>query len=423
MRVELICSGTELLTGKVNTNAGYIGEKLYALGLELAAVIDVSDRKNEFMPELKRALDRSDIIITTGGLGPTFDDITVETAAECLGREIYFDQSVLDDIKSFFEKRKIFEFTKNNERQANIIKGATVLHNNNGTAPGQMIDFEGKIGEKITRKTLFLLPGPPREMKAMFDERIEPFLKSYTTTIKKNELIHIGGLGESFVEDLIKPIIDSATFGNDNVEFGILAHNAMIDVKYSVSGLNEMLIDQTMKNIKSEIEKLLKDNIFGYAKDTLQGIVGQLLKEKNKTLSLAESCTGGMIAQKITDISGSSAYFMGSAITYSNDSKIKLLGVKEETLKNFGAVSAQTAEEMAQGALKLYSADFALSVTGIAGPDGGSKEKPVGLVYIGIASKKAVKSYEYNFIGNRHDIRERTANTALNLLRLTIKNS
>jgi nicotinamide-nucleotide amidase len=420
MRIELICSGTELLTGKVNTNAGYIGEKLYAMGLELSTVVDVSDRKEEFAVELKRALDRSDVIITTGGLGPTFDDITVETAAQCLGKNIYFDQSVLEDIKSFFDRRKIGSFTKNNEKQANIIEGAIILHNKNGTAPGQMIPFEQKADGKIIKKTLFLIPGPPREMRSMFDDSIEPFIKSQTTQTKKNEIIHIGGLGESYVEDLIKPIIDKRA-ANDQIEFGILAHNAMIDIKYSVAGLDEKLIDQTMQEIKSEIEEVLKDNIYGYAKDSLAGSVGKLLIEKNKTLAIAESCSGGLIAKKITDIAGSSQYFLSAVVSYSNEAKVKLLGVKDETIKTFGAVSSQTAEEMAKGILRISAADFALSITGIAGPDGGSKEKPIGLVYIGIASSKSIKTYEYNFLGNRQDIRERCANTALNLLRLAIK--
>ncbi|MDR1952699.1 MAG: competence/damage-inducible protein A [Elusimicrobiota bacterium] len=420
MRIELICSGTELLTGKLNTNAGYIGGKLYDIGLELSAVIDVSDRKSEFEAELKRALDRSDIIITNGGLGPTFDDITVETAAQCLGVELYRDESVLDDIKTFFQKRKIKSFTKNNEKQANILKTAVVLRNKNGTAPGQMIHFQHKDSQKKLRKTLFLLPGPPREMRPMFDEFVEPFLKSYTSVIKKNEIIHTAGLGESFVEDLIKPVIDNATFGNNNVEFGILAHSAVIDIKYSVSGLDEIAIDQTMGNIRYEIENLLKENIFGYGKDTLSSVIGGLLKEKKKTLCLAESCTGGLIAKKITDAAGSSAYFNGSIISYSNFLKMKILGVKKETLDTFGAVSSQTAYEMAKGALEISNSDIALSVTGIAGPGGAAKEKPLGLVYIGIASKKSVETYEYNFIGNREEIRERAANTAMNLLRLAI---
>ncbi|MDR2772757.1 MAG: competence/damage-inducible protein A [Elusimicrobiota bacterium] len=423
MRIELISSGTELLNGKVNTNAGYIGSKLYEIGLELSAVVNVSDRKNEFEAELKRAIDRSDVIITTGGLGPTFDDITVESAAECLGREVYIDEKVIADIKSFFDKRNIQGYTKNNEKQAEIIKGAKVLGNQNGTAPGQMIPFEYKSkqeNQKPAAKTLFLLPGPPRELKAMFDEYVEPFLRTHISAIKKNEVIRVAGLGESFVEDLVRPIIDSKSTANEGVEFGILAHSGIIDLKFSVTGKDEGQIDAIMKEIRSEIEALLEKNVFGYGKDTISSAIGKLLTAQKKTFCAAESCTGGLISKKVTDTAGSSEYFDGSVISYSNLLKKKVLGVREETLNKSGAVSAQSAQEMARGVLNLSKSDYAVSVTGIAGPDGGSKAKPVGLVYIGIASKNSAKTYEYNFTGNRDDIRERAANTALNLLRLSI---
>ncbi|MCL2485068.1 MAG: competence/damage-inducible protein A [Endomicrobia bacterium] len=418
MKIELICTGTELLTGKLNTNAAYIGAKLSSIGLELSSVTDVSDRKAELSETFKRAFERSSIIIVTGGLGPTFDDITAETAAECLNLELYFDEKVSDSIKAFFAKRSLAEIPKINEKQARIIKGAKALENRFGTAPGQMLHFEYSSNGKNYRKTLFLLPGPPREMQPMFEENVEPFLKSYFSAIKKNEIIHAFGLPESVVEEMIKPVMDVAAFGdNKSVEFGILASDSVIDVKFSVSGTDEIFIDETLNNLKAEILNILKDNVFGFGSDTLESIIGKLLLESRKTVSFAESCTGGMIAQRITSVAGSSIYFKTSAVTYSNESKIKLLGVSQDTLNEFGAVSEQTAKEMALGVLNLAESDYALSVTGIAGPGGATKEKPVGLVYIGLASKKGVQAFKYNFFGSREDIRKRAANTALDLLR------
>ncbi|OEG71871.1 hypothetical protein ATZ36_12195, partial [Candidatus Endomicrobiellum trichonymphae] len=375
--------------------------------------------------EFKRAFERSNIVITTGGLGPTFDDITVETAAECLNLEIYPDEKVLNSIKEYFLKRSATSIPKINEKQANIIRGAKVLENRFGTAPGQMLHFKFKDSEKKCQKALFLLPGPPGEMKPMFEENVEPFLKSYSVGIKKNGVLHVFGITESAVEEMIKPIMEEAVSGDSkSVEFGILASKSVIDIKFSVSGTDELLVDETISKLKLGFGSVLRDNIFGSGNDTLASVAGQLLLENKKTVSFAESCTGGNIAAAITDIPGSSLYFRSSVVTYSNESKMKLLGLKEETLTNFGAVSKETAKEMAEGVLKLSDSDYAFSVTGIAGP-GGTKEKPVGLVYIGSADKEKTESFKFNFNGTRKDIRKRTVNTVLDLLRrkLIVKHS
>ncbi|MDR2709061.1 MAG: competence/damage-inducible protein A [Elusimicrobiota bacterium] len=410
MKIELICSGTELLTGKVNTNAGFIGSKLYEIGLELFCVTDTSDRREEFASELKRALDRSDIVITTGGLGPTFDDITVNVAAQCLGKQTYVDENVLAEIKEFFIKRKITTFTKNNELQANIISGAKILHNKVGTAPGQMIDFSEIVDGKTLQKTLILLPGPPREMQEMFYEYVFPFIKSKAHHITKSQIVNVSGLGESAVEEMIRPVVDEYT--DENVEFGILAHNRIIDVKYKVSARNEELANEIVNVIKTKIQNILGGKIFAYGIQNLENFLGEILTKTKKTLAVCESCTGGLIAKRITDIAGSSAYFWGGATTYSNDAKIKILSVSPQTLKSFGAVSAQTAKEMAEGLLKLSQADFALSTTGIAGPSGACENKPVGLVFIGLATAKNSKALEFHFFGNRQSIREQAADAA-----------
>jgi len=423
MKIALISTGSELLSGKANTNAAFIGARFSALGLELSYVEDVSDRKEEFARELKRALDINNVVIVTGGLGPTFDDITVEVAAQIAGLEVYRDKNVLESIAGWFAKRNNNSPTKNNEKQADIIKGAKVLENRFGTAPGQMLNFEYPSADgKPSRKTLFLLPGPPREMQPMFEENVEPFFKSYSSGIKKNGTFHVFGLAESSAEEMIRPVIDSTGFGESkSVEFGILASISGIDVKFSVSGTDEMLVDETLGNIKSGLSEILKDNIFGAGSDTLASVCGKLLLENKKTVSCAESCTGGLIAKKITDVAGSSAYFKSSFVTYSNEAKAKMLGVSVETLEKFGAVSAETAAEMAEGALQNAGSDYAISTTGIAGPGGATKDKPVGLVYIGIASKKETKTFKYNFWGAREDIRERAANTALDLLRRDLR--
>jgi nicotinamide-nucleotide amidase len=418
MKIELICTGSELLAGKVNTNAAYIGSRISSIGFELSLVTDIGDKKQDLLREFKRAFERSNIVIVTGGLGPTFDDITVETAAKCLSLEIYTDEKVLNSIEEHFLKRSDASIPKINEKQSNIIRGAKVLKNRFGTAPGQMLHFKFKDSEKKCLKTLFLLPGPPGEMMPMFEENVEPFFKSYSVGIKKNGVLHVFGFAESAVEEMIKPVMkEVASDDSKSVEFGILANKSVIDIKFSVSGTDELLVDETIRKLNIGFYSILKDNIFGSDNDTLASVAGRLLLENKKTVSFAESCTGGSIATAITDIPGSSLYFKNSVVAYSNESKIKLLGVKEETLTNFGAVSKETVKEMAEGVLKLSNSDYAFSVTGIAGPSDGTKEKPIGLVYIGSADKKKTETFKFNFNGTRKDIRKRTVNTVLDLLR------
>jgi nicotinamide-nucleotide amidase len=418
VKIELICTGSELLAGKLNTNAAYIGSRLFNIGLELFCITDIGDKKQDLTNHFNIAFARSNIIIVTGGLGPTFDDMTVETAAECLGLPIYSDEKVLKSIQEYFAKKSISKIPKINKRQANIISGAKVLENRLGTAPGQMLHFEFKSDEKKYRKTLFLLPGPPREMKPVFEENVEPFLKSYSSGIRKNATLRVFGLSESAIAEAIKPVIEEAKFGDcQALEFGILANESIVDIKFAVSGVDEFAVDSSIKNLNLRFNDVLKDNIFGYNDDTPASVVGKLLIQKRKTISFAESCTGGKIVSAITDIAGSSLYFKSSVVTYSNESKLKILGVKEETLKKFGAVSEETAKEMARGILNLSGSDYAFSVTGIAGPGGCSKDKPVGLVYVGFADNKKTESFKFNFVGTRKDIRDKTVNTILDCLR------
>jgi nicotinamide-nucleotide amidase len=423
VKIELVCIGSELLKGTINTNASFIGSKLCSIGQELYLVTDVSDKKEDLKNVLGSAISRSNVIIATGGLGPTFDDITVETVSECLNIPVYNDERVLDNIKKYFLKKGKM-FPEVNKKQANIIQSAKVLENKIGTAPGQMLYFDFKDKNKKIRKTLFLLPGPPREMQAIFNDSVEPFLKNYSIGIKKSVCIGVFGLAESEVEELIKPVIDEAKFGYDNaVEFSILASDSVVKVQFFVLGHDKIFVDEVINKLKLDFSNVLKDNIFGFGDDTLASVVGRLLIVKKKTISLAESCTGGEICSAITDIAGSSLYLKSALVVYSNESKIKLLGVKEATINNFGAVSKQAAKEMVEAVLKLSNTDYALAVTGIAGPGGATKDKPVGLVYIGLADKRKTEIFKFIFSGQREQIRSCAVNASLDLIRrwLTIQ--
>ena len=420
MNIELICSGSELLTGKLNTHASFIGSKLNEIGLALSLITTVADRKTEFKSVLQEAIKRSSVIIVTGGLGPTFDDITVETVSEIINVKTYKDENVKQAICQYFEKRGIKNPAQNNERQSYILEGAKILENRFGTAPGQMLHFNYAIDEnKKVRKTIFLLPGPPRELHPMFEENVLPFMRSYQIKMKKTLVLHICGMAESLVDEKIKPTINYLS-NNDDIEFAILAHNYLIDVKVSVSGENELIIDDTLKNINNEFINVLGDNIYGYNDDALESVIQKMLVETRRTVSVAESCTGGMVASKLTDVPGSSMCFKQSVVTYSNEAKMQLLNVKQETLEQFGAVSEQTANEMLDGILNLSKSEYAISITGIAGPGGGSTEKPVGLVYIGVSFNGNNEVNKFQFLGTRQDIRERATNVALDSLRRII---
>jgi len=418
MKTELICAGTELLEGKLNTNAGYIGEKLSSIGLGVSYITTVGDNEAELADAFKKAIERSSIIIATGGLGPTFDDLTREAAAKAVGKKLVLNREALSAIARMFVKRGA-DMPKNNERQAYVVEGAEILDNLNGTAPGQLITAaKPALKGKKDAALIFLLPGPPREMQAMFDHSVMPRLKKYETMITKSFALHIFGLGESAVDEKIRKIVEAERkLDTGSVSFTILAHQMVVDIKAGVRGKDEMLVDEMLHNIRDEFYEALGDNIYGADKDTLESIAGGLLMKNRKKLAVAESCTGGLLSQKITAMPGSSFYFEQGFVTYSNGSKMTQLGVKEETLEKYGAVSGETALEMAKGAQTVSGADFAVSITGIAGPGGGTADKPVGLVYTGILGPGVEKVVRSIFPGSRAEIRERSANQALDLLR------
>jgi len=422
MKVELVSIGTELLKGKINTDIAYLGEKLDSIGLAIERETTVSDDREKIESVFRETLDRSDIMITTGGLGPTFDDLTRDVMAKVLKKKLVFDSEVMHQIAAHFAMRDL-EMPKENERQAYIIEGARVIPNKVGTAPGMILERRAKAGtkSKVQKVMVIMLPGPPREMRPMVEEFVLPYLKEkYERKILKKCVLHISGLTESAVYEKIKEVVEiERRMEGGILRFSMLAHLAMVDVEISGEGENELLVDEMLHKSRQEIYDCLGDHIYGQDEDTLQSVVAGLLLKKRLRLAVAESCTGGAIGDRITDVSGSSVYFNEGIVAYSNEAKVRILGVKGETLNEFGAVSRETALEMARGVERISGADIGLATTGIAGPTGGTSQKPVGLVHIALVWPGAGVEIcnEFHFTGQRREIKESTVITALDILR------
>lgn len=413
MRVEFLCSGTELLRDKVNSNSILVAERLSSLGLHLSQVSTVGDDAADFESALKSCLSRSTVVLCSGGLGPTFDDITRECVSKVLKKPLLFSKKILKQIEGRFA-RAGRAMPRENERQAYVVRGAVPILNMTGTAPGQIIRLGGN--------TLILLPGPPRELLPMMDSAVLPYLKKkYPHSSSRTSVLHIFGFPESQIDEMIRPVVEKKWDRNGlTVTFGILAHRSIIDVKATVQGKSASSVKSLSGEIRKSLYRILGSKVYGEDQETLESAVGRLLEKRGETLSLAESCTGGLVASKITNVSGSSDYFTEGFVTYSNESKMQRLGVKKKTLQKYGAVSEPTAREMAQGARNRAKSDWAVSVTGIAGPSGGTKEKPVGTVCFGIASKNGVHAFTKKLSGDRANIREWAALTALDALRRAI---
>ncbi|PKM92820.1 MAG: competence/damage-inducible protein A [Elusimicrobia bacterium HGW-Elusimicrobia-4] len=410
MHTEIICIGSELLIGFANTNGAYISEKLATIGLKVNREITVGDDFSELENVFSEAINRCALVVATGGLGPTFDDITREVVSKATGKKLVSNKNVLKTISEFFEKKKI-KMPKENEKQSYILEGAEIIPNGLGTAAGQILEINNKI--------IILLPGPPREMKPMFENTVLPYLKErFEKGLLKIKTLHTVGLAESVVDEKIRKIVAlEKELEGGEVSFTILAKHTGVDIKISVSGTDEMLIDKTIQNLKAEFYDVLKDSIFGEDNQTLESVVGELLLKKRKTLSVAESCTGGLISHRLTNVAGSSMYFKESVVTYSDFSKKRLLGVKDETLNKYGAVSGEVAQEMAEGIKKTSGTNFGISTTGIAGPKPSSTGKPVGLVFIALASNDGTKVQQFQFTGSRAEIKDKIANAVLDILR------
>lgn len=414
MVVELISVGTEILLGNiVNTNAAYLAEKCALLGCSLYHQTVVGDNEERMEQTIRQALDRSDIIILTGGLGPTKDDLTKEVTAKVMGRELLLDEHTKMRIQEYFVKNRIKEITQNNWKQAIVPEGAIVVDNHNGTAPGLIIE------DKERNKTAILMPGPPNELKPLFERDIAPYLNKKQPEGIYSRMIKICGIGESKAETMVADLMDAQT----NPTLAPYAKTGEVHFRITAKAKNEEEAEILMKPLIDEMFARFGTSVYTTEEHvTLEDAVVELLIQKNMTLTTAESCTGGKLSGRIINVSGVSQVYKEGYITYANESKEKILGVKHATLEQFGAVSEETAMEMASGAQKAAGSDAALSVTGIAGPDGGTEEKPVGLVYIGLTIRDKVEVRRFQFTGNREKNRDYAVVRALTMLREALIN-
>ncbi len=409
-RLEIVCIGTELLTGKVNTHTGFFGQKLPEVGLLIAREHTVSDEPRLMKEVFREAFTRSDVVISAGGLGPTFDDITRDVWARVVKRPLRIRPELLRDIEGKFRARGI-SMPPSNRRQAYVLEGADVIANPNGTAPGQYLE--------VGRKILVLLPGPSRELYPMFDSAVLPRLRArFQHRFVRVKTFHLAGVPESRIDQIIRPFVDHHKhFLGCRVTHGILASQSIITVKFVVEGRDSGRVDRAVRGLSTKVRRLLRGVLFGEDGDTLEGVVGRLLSKRGQTLAVAESCTGGLIAKLVTDQPGASNYFIEGITPYHNRSKMERLGVRKRTLEKFGAVSEQVAREMSVGLRSRSHVHYAVAVTGIAGPSGGTTEKPVGLVYISCSGPQRTVVKEFRFNGDRSWIRQRSALMALDILR------
>jgi len=406
LTAEIIAIGSELLTPeRADTNSLWLTEKLNRIGIEVKLKTIVGDDDARLEEAIKDALRRSRVVITTGGLGPTEDDITRKIAARALGRRLVLNEAVLEDIRAKFMRwgRKMPEI---NARQAMILEGAEVLANPNGSAPGMYLEHEGRA--------VVLLPGPPREMRPMYESFIDAKLTAKAGDMRVGRrVLRVSGLGESAVDERIAPVYTQYK----NPQTTILFNRSEIEIHLTAQARTEQEAELLLDGLAGQIEERLGDAIFAFRGETMEEVVGLRLAVGGFTLAVAESCTGGLISERLTEVPGSSAYFMEGVVSYSNDAKVRLLGVPSDLIAEYGAVSASVAEAMAEGIRERAQTDFALSVTGIAGPGGGSEEKPVGLVYIALADDAHTEHRKLMLPGDRQLIRWRASQAALDLLR------
>lgn len=406
---EILCVGTELLLGEViNTNAAYISKKLAEFGVSVFHHAVVGDNPERLKVALDLALSRSDLVVMSGGLGPTFDDLTKETVAAKFGLSMHTDKATLENIEKFFASRGngICTMTKNNLKQAEIPDGAVALANPNGTAPGILLEKDGK--------TVIMLPGPPRELCPLMDGAVSDYLRKNTESVLVSHNLHIIGMGESAVEETLRDLMMASENPTIAPYAGDGEMRLRITAKAKSEAEAELLCQRMMDTVKATP---VGEFIYGVDVGSTERAVVSALAKKGLTIATAESCTGGLIAKRITDVAGASEVYMGSCVTYANEAKVKLLGVKEETLKAYGAVSEQVAAEMARGVREALGTDIGISTTGIAGPGGGTPEKPVGTIYVGISSRlgESVTRLRLSPMRSRDYLRTCTVGNALSL--------
>jgi nicotinamide-nucleotide amidase len=430
VNIELLNTGSELMLGRVlNTHQQWLCRHLADLGYVVTRQVAVPDTAHDIQSAVREALGRADLIIATGGLGPTSDDLTRDLIAQLLGKKLRLDDAVLDHIKKRFAARSL-PMPKNNEVQALVPEGALVLANPNGTAPGlamKITPAEGRVilvpnpnqvgdsqSSPLRTQWLVMLPGPPRELRPMFDHFVAPLLRREFPLAAPVvcRTLRTSGIAESLVQEKISAPLGALVAAG--LEIGYCARTGQVDVRLSARGGNG---GEIVRSAEAIVQKILGAQIYGFDDEKIEAVVVRLLTERKKTLALAESCTGGCIAHRVTNVPGASAVFPGGWVVYSNESKRKFLGVRAETLAAHGAVSEAVAREMAEGARLQLGADFALAITGIAGPGGGTKEKPVGTVFIGLAGEfGTVVEGKFNPY-ERETFKEVTAWQALEMLR------
>ncbi len=412
MRAEIVSIGTELLLGDVtNSNAAFLARELASLGIDLYFITCVGDNPTRLEETLQKAFARSDLVITTGGLGPTSDDITREVIASAFGRPLKRDEKAEEMIRDFFARRDR-EMPEENLKQATLPEGAEPLFNETGTAPGFFLEVDGG--------KIFSLPGVPPEMKMMFRKKVRPKL---IETQSGREIIHsrvlrIFGIGESEVENRLREVIA----GQTNPTVAPLAGRGEVQVRITCKEVNKDLASEKIAQVAREISAILGNYIYGEDEDTLEGVMAVLLSQGGWTLAIAESCTGGLVGSRITDIPGASEFFRGSIVAYNDEIKRGVLGVREETLKEHGAVSEETALEMARGTRKICQSDIGVGLTGIAGPGGGTPQKPVGTVSFALVAPEKEFSMTRLLGSRRKDNKWRAGHHALDLVRRYLLN-
>jgi nicotinamide-nucleotide amidase len=406
MQSTIITVGDEILIGQViDTNSAWLGQKLSEIGIQVKKIISVSDQHTEIIGSLSQALNESDIVFMTGGLGPTKDDITKKAIADFLGVDLFFHQDTYDRIKGIFE-RMGRPMSPSHDDQCLMPRGVQILKNDMGTAPGMLFQHMGK--------RIVSMPGVPYEMKSIMENEVIPLLKAETTNVILHKTILTSGAGETTIENKISDIVSAFP---EHISIAYLPALAKVRLRISASGQNEEVLRQEVSHFTGLISARIDDLVYGYDDTSLEKEIHRLAIEKGLKIATAESCTGGLIASKLVSVPGSSAYFVGGIVAYSNDLKINILKVNKDTLAGHGAVSEATVLEMVDGAIDVLGVDMAVAVSGIAGPDGGSPEKPVGTIWICAGSRQHKVTYLLKAGKDREKNMEIASVYALNMLR------
>jgi nicotinamide-nucleotide amidase len=407
LRAEVVSVGTELLLGQiVDTDAAYLARQLSELGISVYRRVTVGDNMMRLVAALRQALEDADIVFTIGGLGPTMDDITRDGLAAAMGDTLHEDAEIAEGLRRFFESRGL-TVLESNLRQALVPDHGRAIENPNGTAPGLLFEKDGKIG--------IALPGPPNEFIPMVNDFVVPYLRQKTGNVGtiRSLTLRIAGVGESAVEDRVKDLMRDS-----NPTVAPYAKVGEVHLRVTAKADTAEEADRMIAERAALVRARLGDAIYGENDAPLEKAVVTALQARGQTVATAESCTGGLVAQRITDVAGSSAVFLGGVVAYSNAAKTDLVGVPAELIARVGAVSPEVAQALAEGARRRFGADYGIGVTGIAGPDGGTPEKPVGLVYLAVAYEGGCEVEKANFIGSRQVVRHRSSQTVLNMLRL-----